>query len=121
MTCLISNFDNALNNTVGVCSQNGPIYESHFDGYQSSRVPAWFRRYAQCDILCTDIAVILIPKTLFFTAAIAIAECLPENNVLSRLDLSGNPSIGLAGLLALSVSCKMSTALTFLDITIPVS
>jgi hypothetical protein len=46
---------------------------------------------------------------------------LPENNVLSRLDLSGNPAIGIAGLLALSVSVKMSTALTFLDIAIPVS
>lgn len=54
-------------------------------------------------------------------AAIALAECLPENSTLSRLDLSKNPHITIAGLLALSISIKMNHTLTFLDINIPVS
>lgn len=54
-------------------------------------------------------------------AAIALAECLPENNSLVRLDLSRNPQIQIAGLLALSVSIKMNHTITFIDINIPVS
>ncbi|CAO3633687.1 unnamed protein product [Mucor fragilis] len=52
-------------------------------------------------------------------AAIALAECLPENNSLVRLDLSRNPHIQIAGLLALSVSIKMNHTITFIDINIP--
>ncbi|CEP06994.1 hypothetical protein [Parasitella parasitica] len=52
-------------------------------------------------------------------AAIALAECLPENNTLVRLDLSRNPEIQIAGLLALSVSIKMNHTITFIDINIP--
>ncbi|ORX46078.1 RNI-like protein [Hesseltinella vesiculosa] len=55
------------------------------------------------------------------SAAIALAEILPMNDTLTRLDLSGNNAISLAGLLALSVSIKMNNVLTFLDITIPVN
>lgn len=54
-------------------------------------------------------------------AAIALAECLPENHSLVRLDLSRNPNIQIAGLLALSVSIKMNHTITFIDINIPVS
>lgn len=54
-------------------------------------------------------------------AAIALAECLPENSSLVRLDLSRNPNIQIAGLLALSVSIKMNHTITFIDINIPVS
>ncbi|KAI9488697.1 hypothetical protein BDB00DRAFT_847025 [Zychaea mexicana] len=53
------------------------------------------------------------------SAAIALAECLPENSTLSRLDLSRNPHITMAGVLALSISIKMNHTLTFLDINIP--
>ncbi|KAF1807740.1 hypothetical protein V8B55DRAFT_1468399 [Mucor lusitanicus] len=52
-------------------------------------------------------------------AAIALAECLPENSSLVRLDLSRNPNIQIAGLLALSVSIKMNHTITFIDINIP--
>jgi hypothetical protein len=52
---------------------------------------------------------------------IALAEILPENVGLSSLDLTRNPSIDIAGLLALSLSIKMNHTLTFLDINIPVS
>lgn len=53
--------------------------------------------------------------------AIALAECLPENSTLTRLDLSRNPQITMAGVLALSISIKMNHTLTFLDINISVS
>ncbi|KAK4517589.1 uncharacterized protein ATC70_000929 [Mucor velutinosus] len=52
-------------------------------------------------------------------AAIALAECLPENNSLVRLDLSRNPNVQIAGLLALSVSIKLNHTITFIDINIP--
>lgn len=52
-------------------------------------------------------------------AAIAIAECLPENTSLVRLDLARNPRIDIAGLMALSVSIRMNHTITFLDINIP--
>lgn len=55
------------------------------------------------------------------STAIALAESLPENNYLSRLDLSKNPNIEMAGILALAVSIKMNHTLTFLDINIPVN
>ncbi|KAI8978434.1 hypothetical protein BDB01DRAFT_799847 [Pilobolus umbonatus] len=55
------------------------------------------------------------------SATIALAEALPENRTLSRLDLSNNPKIDIAGVLALSISIKMNHTLTFLDINIPFS
>ncbi|KAI8882530.1 RNI-like protein [Backusella circina FSU 941] len=53
------------------------------------------------------------------SATITLAEALPENTTLTRLDLSKNPSIQVAGILALSISIKMNQTLTFLDINIP--
>ncbi|KAI8338966.1 hypothetical protein BC941DRAFT_421740 [Chlamydoabsidia padenii] len=65
--------------------------------------------------------LVLTNTDLDATAAIMIAEVLPMNTALTRLDLSQNPSISLAGILALSVSVKMNRTITFLDISIPVS
>ncbi|KAL7323903.1 hypothetical protein PS15p_210493 [Mucor circinelloides] len=53
------------------------------------------------------------------STAIALAEALPENASLCRLDLSKNPHIDMAGILALAISIKMNHTLTFLDINIP--
>ncbi|KAI8642699.1 hypothetical protein BD408DRAFT_443243 [Parasitella parasitica] len=53
------------------------------------------------------------------STAIALAEALPENTSLCRLDLSKNPDIDMAGVLALAISIKMNHTLTFLDINIP--
>jgi hypothetical protein len=50
-----------------------------------------------------------------------LAESLPENNSLVRLDLSRNPLIQIAGLMAISVSIRMNSNITFIDINIPVS
>ncbi|KAI7868345.1 hypothetical protein BDF14DRAFT_585773 [Spinellus fusiger] len=61
----------------------------------------------------------LANTSLGSSAAIALAEALPENSRLTRLDLSKNPSVTMAGVLALSVSVRMNTTLTFLDINIP--
>ncbi|KAI9027501.1 hypothetical protein CLU79DRAFT_580888 [Phycomyces nitens] len=52
-------------------------------------------------------------------AAIALAECLPENSSLNRLDVSKNPAIDIAGLLSLSTAIKINYTLTFLDVNIP--
>ncbi|KAI9488702.1 hypothetical protein BDB00DRAFT_877172 [Zychaea mexicana] len=52
-------------------------------------------------------------------AAIYLAECLPENRSLLRLDLSKNLGIDLAGMLALSASVRINDTLTFLDVNIP--
>ncbi|KAG1449913.1 hypothetical protein G6F56_008502 [Rhizopus delemar] len=52
-------------------------------------------------------------------ATIALAEALTENIYLGRLDLSNNPQIDMAGVLALSLSIKMNHTLEFLDINIP--
>jgi hypothetical protein len=54
------------------------------------------------------------------STAITLAEALPENASLARLDLSKNPNIEMAGILALAISIKMNHTLTFLDINIPV-
>lgn len=54
-------------------------------------------------------------------AVIALAEALPENMSLARLDISKNPMIDTGGVLALAISIKMNHTLTFLDINIPVS
>lgn len=48
-----------------------------------------------------------------------MAECLPENQSLLRLDLSRNTDIDLAGLMALSASMRINQTLTFLDVNIP--
>ncbi|KAI8370912.1 hypothetical protein BD560DRAFT_434745 [Blakeslea trispora] len=55
------------------------------------------------------------------SATITLAEALPENHSLTRLDLSKNPHIEMAGVLALAISIKMNHTLTFLDINIPPS
>ncbi|RUS24352.1 hypothetical protein BC938DRAFT_473720 [Jimgerdemannia flammicorona] len=64
----------------------------------------------------------LIPSTLptIPSGAIALAECLPENKALVRLDLSSNPGIDIAGVMALSVSIKMNHTLIYLDVNVPV-
>lgn len=48
-----------------------------------------------------------------------MAECIPENRCLTRLDLSNNLDIDLAGLMALSASMRINQTLCFLDISIP--
>ncbi|KAI9249774.1 hypothetical protein BDA99DRAFT_523622 [Phascolomyces articulosus] len=52
-------------------------------------------------------------------AAIYLAECLPENRSLRRIDLSKNMGIDLAGLMALSASVRCNDTLTYMDINIP--
>ncbi|CAM0139967.1 unnamed protein product [Umbelopsis sp. WA50703] len=90
-----------------------PLNIPHQDGIYALKLSLFMNR--------TMADICLAKCQLDSEAAIAIAECLPENNALLRLDLSENPQIGIAGLLALSVSVKMSSSLTFLDITIPLN
>ncbi|KAL1917366.1 uncharacterized protein VTP21DRAFT_5022 [Calcarisporiella thermophila] len=51
--------------------------------------------------------------------AIALAESITETKHLQHLDLTGNPRLELAGVLALSVSVKMNWSLTCLDVNVP--
>jgi hypothetical protein len=55
------------------------------------------------------------------TGAIALAEFLPETQTLRRLDLSDNPKIDIAGVMALSVSVRMNRSLQYLDVNVMVS
>ncbi|KAJ2726029.1 hypothetical protein GGI07_000812 [Coemansia sp. Benny D115] len=50
--------------------------------------------------------------------AIILAECLPELQSLERLDVSENPAIDMAGLMALSASIKLNKSLICVEITI---
>ncbi|KAI9250595.1 hypothetical protein BY458DRAFT_493828, partial [Sporodiniella umbellata] len=51
-------------------------------------------------------------------AVIALAESLAENKSLSRLDLSKNPLIDIAGMMAIAVSIRLNHSITFIDINI---
>ncbi|KAJ1902922.1 hypothetical protein LPJ81_003338 [Coemansia sp. IMI 209127] len=64
-------------------------------------------------------------KALFMSAtsmtsegAIRLAECLPELHCLERLDVSENPGIDVAGLMALSASIKLNKSLICVEITV---
>ncbi|KAJ1738482.1 hypothetical protein LPJ68_005519 [Coemansia sp. RSA 1086] len=50
--------------------------------------------------------------------AIALAECLPDLHNLERLDVSENPGIDVAGLMALSASIKLNKSLICVEITV---
>ncbi|CAO3626929.1 unnamed protein product [Cunninghamella echinulata] len=50
---------------------------------------------------------------------IALAECLAENKILCKLDLSQNPDIDIAGLMALLSGVKLNSSLMFLDLNVP--
>lgn len=54
-------------------------------------------------------------------AVIAIAESLAENKSLGRLDLSKNPLIDIAGMMAIAVSIRLNHSITFIDINITVT
>ncbi|KAL1407472.1 hypothetical protein Q8F55_006905 [Vanrija albida] len=65
-------------------------------------------------------------KRLFLTdtgltteGAIDLAEFIPENRSLLHLDLTNNPSIGTAGILAVSSGLKSNRIIRCLDISIP--
>ncbi|KAI8374742.1 uncharacterized protein BYT42DRAFT_417975 [Radiomyces spectabilis] len=54
-------------------------------------------------------------------AAVELAESLPENKALVRLDLSKNEAMDLAGLLALAAGVRINYSIVFLDVSVPVS
>lgn len=53
-------------------------------------------------------------------AIIALAESLPQNKSLIRLDLSDNHAIEMAGFMALAASLQMNHTMTYIDIHTPV-
>lgn len=65
-------------------------------------------------------------KRLFMSAtsltsdgAIALAEFLPESQSLYHLDLTSNPMLDLAGIVALNAGLKKNTVMRCLDLDIP--
>ncbi|OZJ02233.1 hypothetical protein BZG36_04550 [Bifiguratus adelaidae] len=60
----------------------------------------------------------LMENDLTSEVAVTLAETLPDNVTLSRLDLSANPKIDLAGLIALAVSVKMNRTMVYLNVDI---
>ena len=68
----------------------------------------------------TSIKRLFLSDTALTTeGAIALAEFLPESKSLLHLDVSANPLIGAAGVLAMSVGLKSNTLLRCLDVSIP--
>lgn len=61
-----------------------------------------------------------IPFFFFLIGAIAIAEYLPETSSLIHLDLTANPDIDIAGVMALAVSIKMNHSVCVLDVNVQV-
>ncbi|KAJ1965963.1 hypothetical protein GGI12_000394 [Dipsacomyces acuminosporus] len=73
------------------------------------------------EVLCQNRTL----KGLFMSAtgmtsegAIILAECLPDLHTLERMDVSENPGIDIAGLMALSASIKLNKSLICLEITV---
>ncbi|KAI0226413.1 hypothetical protein L0F63_002312 [Massospora cicadina] len=64
-------------------------------------------------------ALFLSDTNMASEGAIALAEVLPESKSLVRLDISQNGNIGMAGLLALSVSARLNYSITCLEVSIP--
>lgn len=64
-------------------------------------------------------SIFLSNTSLGSEGAVALAEMLPETKTLTRLDLSQNPSVSYAGLLALSISARLNFSITCLDVSIP--
>ncbi|CAH1757984.1 8976_t:CDS:10 [Entrophospora sp. SA101] len=62
--------------------------------------------------------LILSDVNLMTEGAIALAEYLPETRTLTHLDLTSNPGIDIAGLMALAVSIKMNHSVRVLDVNV---
>ena len=68
----------------------------------------------------TSLMRIFLNNTDFSTAAsISLAEFLPEVHSLIHLDLTDNPDIEIAGIMALAASVKLNRTLRCLDLSIP--
>ncbi|KAJ1730710.1 hypothetical protein LPJ61_002874, partial [Coemansia biformis] len=68
---------------------------------------------------CQALRGLLMAETgMTSEGAIMLAECLPDLHCLERLDVSENPAIDVAGLMALSASIKLSKSLVCVEITI---
>ncbi|KAJ2771997.1 hypothetical protein IWQ56_001565 [Coemansia nantahalensis] len=70
---------------------------------------------AQCQALR---ALLLAATGMTSEGAIMLAECLPDLHRLERLDVSENPAIDVAGLMALSASIKLSRSLVCVEISV---
>lgn len=84
------------------------------------------RAKAQIAALRTTFTVNTSLKRLFLAdtglttdGAISLAEFLPETKSLLHLDLTANPQVETAGILALSVGLKSNTLIRCLDLSIP--
>ncbi|KAG1056976.1 hypothetical protein G6F43_001170 [Rhizopus delemar] len=92
-----------LGNNPSICVQN-------LEGITSIK-QALLVNHSLKDLCLTDTG-------LTTEAVIAIAESLAENKSLGRLDLSKNPLIDIAGMMAIAVSIRLNHSITFIDINI---
>ncbi|CAG8746539.1 3938_t:CDS:10, partial [Dentiscutata erythropus] len=69
--------------------------------------------------LNTTLKILFLSNTQLSTeGAIALAEYLPETKSLVHLDLTSNPDIDIAGVMALAVSIKMNYSVRILDVNV---
>ncbi|CAG8613957.1 3228_t:CDS:2, partial [Racocetra persica] len=69
--------------------------------------------------LNTKLKILFMSNTQLSTeGAIALAEYLPETKSLVHLDLTANPGIDIAGVMALAVSIKMNYSVRILDVNV---
>ncbi|CAG8767943.1 2492_t:CDS:10, partial [Gigaspora margarita] len=69
--------------------------------------------------LNTTLKKLFLSNTQLSTeGAIALAEYLPETKSLVHLDLTSNPGIDIAGVMALAVSIKMNYSVRILDVNV---
>ncbi|CAG8770126.1 5228_t:CDS:10, partial [Cetraspora pellucida] len=69
--------------------------------------------------LNTTLKILFMSNTQLSTeGAIALAEYLPETKSLVHLDLTANPDIDIAGVMALAVSIKMNYSVRILDVNV---
>ncbi|ORX97699.1 RNI-like protein [Basidiobolus meristosporus CBS 931.73] len=67
----------------------------------------------------TSLQTLILSETRITSeGAIALAEFLPETKCLKNLDISSNPEIDIAGVLALSVSLRMNWSIVCLDVSV---
>ncbi|RKP27665.1 hypothetical protein SYNPS1DRAFT_26693 [Syncephalis pseudoplumigaleata] len=97
------------NNTLACLNLSGnPVSGPTMDGIMQLRASLTFNN--------TLHTLLLADTDMRSEGAIALAEFLPETQTLRRLDLSDNPDIDIAGVMALSVSVRMNKSLQYLDV-----
>lgn len=90
---------------------NNPCCGPSLDGLRALRTAL---------VLNSSVMRVFLNATGFESAgAIALAEYLPDMQSVIHLDLTDNPDLNIAGIMALAASIKLNHTLRCLDLSIP--